>query len=374
MPEWTGDGSLWFMDYRNADGSLAEMCGNGVRVFVRYLLEHDLASGPTVSHRDPFGAPRGHGAGRRPDPGRRWARSPSATPRSWSARSPVRSSRRSRPTSATRTPSASPATRAACRCTPRRVWEPDEQFPAGVNLEFVRVLGDRHIAMRVYERGVGETQSCGTGTVAAAAAALAQADELTALPVTYRVDVPGGTVEVELGRAAELPDRSGGAGRPRRAVSARRRTPRRPSGGLNVSTGRVLTGREGVGRHRLQPGHRPGAGPGPGRGGQRRRAYSSATPSPRAVAMAELTELGVTAIAVAADVTEADQVARRGRHRGRAARTGGRPGQQRRRLHPPTGAGGERERVAPRDGRQRQRGLELRPGVRPPDGCPAAPG
>src|SRR5206468_10709458 len=33
----------WFMDYRNADGSLAEMCGNGIRVFARYLLDHRLA-------------------------------------------------------------------------------------------------------------------------------------------------------------------------------------------------------------------------------------------------------------------------------------------------------------------------------------------
>src|SRR5829696_8042339 len=32
-------GAEWFMDYRNADGSAAEMCGNGIRVFVRYLLE-----------------------------------------------------------------------------------------------------------------------------------------------------------------------------------------------------------------------------------------------------------------------------------------------------------------------------------------------
>ena len=45
---WTGDGSLWFMDYRNADGSVAEMCGNGVRVFVRFLIEESLASGPVV--------------------------------------------------------------------------------------------------------------------------------------------------------------------------------------------------------------------------------------------------------------------------------------------------------------------------------------
>ena len=40
-------GRMWFMDYRNADGSLAEMCGNGVRVFARYLLDHGLASGRT---------------------------------------------------------------------------------------------------------------------------------------------------------------------------------------------------------------------------------------------------------------------------------------------------------------------------------------
>ena len=52
--------------------------------------------------------------------------------------------------------------------------------------------------MRVYERGVGETRSCGTGTVAAAAAARVHDQDLTALPVTYQVDTPGGTVEVEL--------------------------------------------------------------------------------------------------------------------------------------------------------------------------------
>jgi diaminopimelate epimerase len=45
---WEGDGALWFMDYRNADGSIAEMCGNGIRVFVRYLLDQDLVSGPVV--------------------------------------------------------------------------------------------------------------------------------------------------------------------------------------------------------------------------------------------------------------------------------------------------------------------------------------
>jgi diaminopimelate epimerase len=77
-------------------------------------------------------------------------------------------------------------------------WDPPEEFPHGVNLEFVRRLGPQHIAMRVHERGVGETCSCGTGTVAAAAAARFHDQDQTALPVTYRVDTPGGTVEVEL--------------------------------------------------------------------------------------------------------------------------------------------------------------------------------
>ena len=45
---WDGDGALWFMDYRNADGSIAEMCGNGIRVFTRFLLDQDLVSGPVV--------------------------------------------------------------------------------------------------------------------------------------------------------------------------------------------------------------------------------------------------------------------------------------------------------------------------------------
>jgi diaminopimelate epimerase len=77
-------------------------------------------------------------------------------------------------------------------------WDPPEEFPQGVNLEFVRQLGRRHIAMRVFERGVGETRSCGTGTVAAAAAARALDQDRTSVPVTYQVDTSGGTVEVEL--------------------------------------------------------------------------------------------------------------------------------------------------------------------------------
>ena len=90
-------------------------------------------------------------------------------------------------------------------------WQPEAAFPHGVNAEFVSALGPRHLAMRVYERGSGETRSCGTGTVAAAAAwhhrhhpGRPAADPAPDGGVRYRVDVPGGTVEVELGEQTFL--------------------------------------------------------------------------------------------------------------------------------------------------------------------------
>jgi diaminopimelate epimerase len=69
-------------------------------------------------------------------------------------------------------------------------------FPDGVNVEFVTDRGERHIAMRVHERGVGETRSCGTGACAAMAAAARRAGD--AGPTSYVVDVPGGRLTVSL--------------------------------------------------------------------------------------------------------------------------------------------------------------------------------
>ncbi len=59
VAEWDGDPDVWFMDYRNADGSIAEMCGNGLRVFLRYLAEEGL-----VDRRVCLGARPGPGCGR----------------------------------------------------------------------------------------------------------------------------------------------------------------------------------------------------------------------------------------------------------------------------------------------------------------------
>ena len=72
---------------------------------------------------------------------------------------------------------------------------PADVFPDGVNVEFVREEGPGHIAMRVFERGVGETLSCGTGACAAAWAHARRHGKPT-LPYTTVVDVPGGSVQV----------------------------------------------------------------------------------------------------------------------------------------------------------------------------------
>jgi diaminopimelate epimerase len=72
-------------------------------------------------------------------------------------------------------------------------------FPAGANVEFITAVDDLRVRMRVVERGVGETLSCGSGAVAAAAVVLRDAGHAEG---TVGVEVPGGrlTVTVENGR------------------------------------------------------------------------------------------------------------------------------------------------------------------------------
>lgn len=194
VPEWTGEPDLWFMDYRNADGSVAQMCGNGVRVFVRYLLDKGLATGPDVAVATRAGL---RPASVLPD-GRVRVGMGAATVQPGSVRVVTAdgSGFDATPVDVGNPHAVSFSTRPAVLDLGRApVWEPPSAFPEGVNLEFVEPVGERHVAMRVFERGVGETRSCGTGTVAAAVAARARED---AGDGTWTVDVPGGRVEVEL--------------------------------------------------------------------------------------------------------------------------------------------------------------------------------
>lgn len=194
IPEWDGDPDLWFMDYRNADGSIAEMCGNGLRVFGRYLYDENLVAREPVTVGTRAGLrtvdPQGDG---------------------------------------TLVVTMGPATVAGDRVSvatmtgkfeavpvdvgnPHAVafldddvagldfyrapsWSPAERFPDGVNLEFCNIVGPDHLRMRVYERGSGETMSCGTGVVAVAAAYAARTPGSSRV---VTVDVPGGRLSVDL--------------------------------------------------------------------------------------------------------------------------------------------------------------------------------
>lgn len=193
IPEWEGDPDIWFMDYRNADGSVAEMCGNGLRAFVRYLLDSDLVSGDEI----PIGTRSGlRTAWPLPDGQIRVSMGP------------VRlSERRVRITTEGRTCPAisvdvgnphavvqlnSVEELQGLRLLEVPSWEPVEAFPDGANIEFGVATGEREFTMRVFERGVGETMSCGTGVVALAAA-MSQGHN-----GSYRVKVPGGGLTVEL--------------------------------------------------------------------------------------------------------------------------------------------------------------------------------
>jgi diaminopimelate epimerase len=190
----------WYMDYRNADGSVAEMCGNGVRVFAHYLrssgLEHRdefvvaTLAGPrpvTVHSADDYradvtvemGKVNLLGRGTATIDGRRLTGLGVDV---------------GNPHLACVVPGMTDAELAALDVGAPVEFDA-EQFPDGVNVEVLTRVAGGAVSMRVHERGVGETRSCGTGTVAAAAAALADQDASTG---SLRVRVPGGEVSVEI--------------------------------------------------------------------------------------------------------------------------------------------------------------------------------
>ena len=189
------DEAEWFMDYRNSDGSSSEMCGNGIRVFGRYLVDHaDVDGGrplPVATRGGTkvltfdgdlvsvdMGVPELLGETK-----------VRVRDRSWPALHV-----------STGNPHAVAFVDSLADAGPlHEAPEHDEAvYPDGVNVEFVARRGERHVAMRVHERGSGETRSCGTGACAVlVASALADGADPAAPPgTTYRVDVPGGRLDV----------------------------------------------------------------------------------------------------------------------------------------------------------------------------------
>ena len=191
------EGAEWFMDYRNSDGSPSEMCGNGIRLFAVHLVQEGLADPASpipVATRDGLKVLTIDGDLVTADLGRPavLGESPVAVgDRSWPARHVDLGN-----------PHAVAFVEDLGDAGP--LLDPPVHdplvYPAGVNVEFVVRRGERHVAMRVHERGSGETRSCGTGAcavvVAAAVADGARPDGSDGSDTAYRVDVPGGTLTV----------------------------------------------------------------------------------------------------------------------------------------------------------------------------------
>ncbi|MBT2529432.1 diaminopimelate epimerase [Streptomyces sp. ISL-99] len=195
------DAAEWFMDYRNADGSIAEMCGNGVRVFARYLQRAGLVGGGDLAIATRGGVKLVHiakadsGGGITVSMGRAVLPEGDVTvsvgARDWSARNVNMGNPHA-------VAFVDDLEHAGDLFT-APPFSPASAYPDGVNIEFVVDRGPRHVAMRVHERGSGETRSCGTGACAVAVAAARRdgADPaVTGEPVTYTVDVLGGRLVI----------------------------------------------------------------------------------------------------------------------------------------------------------------------------------
>ncbi len=195
----------WFMDYHNADGSPSEMCGNGIRVFVDYLVHNDLAEVPAGGAiaigtrggvRDVIASPTGYQV----DLGR-WALDggePLVRARNLQVARPGLGIDVGNPHVVVALASDDELDSADLSYIPHLEPEPI----AGANVEFVVpadpmvVDGIGHIRMRVHERGSGETLSCGTGAAAAALATRHWAGR--GAPDQWRVTVAGGVLGVRM--------------------------------------------------------------------------------------------------------------------------------------------------------------------------------
>lgn len=199
------DDAQYFMDYTNADGSISATCGNGLRVFARYLVEAGLeerglfkigtragtvtvAISETDTEFTNIAVTMGHVS---LGPMDLTVQTESG---SWPAIGIAGMNNHAisvvddiaQAGSLKQIPTALPA----------------GTYPDGVNFEFIQTKSPTHIAMRTHERGVGETLSCGSGACAAAYVH-ATSNHLND-PWTVQVDVLGGTVYVDSDTAGVL--------------------------------------------------------------------------------------------------------------------------------------------------------------------------
>jgi len=199
------DHAEWFMDYSNADGSVSEMCGNGIRVFTRYLLDNGLTTlnpGETLAIGTRAGVRdvQRNASGYQVDLGR-WrldGGEPLVRVKNLSVARPGLGINVGNPHVVVALADDDELDSADLTFIPQLDPEPAD----GANIELVVPLeplvvnGVGRIRMRVHERGSGETLSCGTGAVAAALATRHWAG--AGAPHQWRVEVPGGVLGVRM--------------------------------------------------------------------------------------------------------------------------------------------------------------------------------
>jgi len=199
------DGAEWFMDYHNSDGSVSEMCGNGIRVFTRFLIDNGLATldaGETLAIGTRGGVRdlQRNANGFQVDLGR-WrldGSEPLVRARDLPVQRPGLGINVGNPHVVVALASEQELANLDLSVIPQ--LEPEA--PEGANVEFVVPAdplvkdGVGYIRMRVHERGSGETLSCGTGAAAAALATRHWAG--AGAPNQWRVEVPGGTLGVRM--------------------------------------------------------------------------------------------------------------------------------------------------------------------------------
>ena len=185
----------WFMDYSNADGSVAEMCGNGIRVMARYLTDrgHQPSGIYAINTR----------AGRKflsvPETGDISVNMGQVTDEGESITAGTNGHIWNGYNISVGNPHAVVFVDDMSEIGELNeppVVRPRDSYPEGVNVEFVKITEGNSIQMRVFERGSGETRSCGTGTCAVALAATLHTKGR--LPATWIINPPGGRLEVSI--------------------------------------------------------------------------------------------------------------------------------------------------------------------------------
>lgn len=217
-----GDDADAFMDYRNADGSRVQMCGNGVRVTTKYVVDHGLVSPDadevvriaTRAGVKPVTITRRHDDGTVAEVAVEMgtpvfephlvpfeADDPSAAihpieldglastrPDGGAGRLDVGVVSMGNPHAVAVVDDVDDVPVSSVGATIER----HRRFPEQVNVGFVEVVGDDALRLRVWERGVGETSACGTG----ACAAVAVLHRRGAVSSDVNVRLAGGTLHI----------------------------------------------------------------------------------------------------------------------------------------------------------------------------------